>query len=585
MANTAQVKAVITAEDKASSVLKGFADNASNVGSKIAGAAKIAAEGLLAAGAAATAFGALSVKAFMESQDVQAQLTATLKSTHQAAGLYIEDLNDQALAMQKLTKYSDEQINSSQALLLTFTNIKGGVFQEATNSILDLATAMHEDLQSATIQVGKALNDPILGITALHRIGVTFSQTQKDQIKHFMDTNQLAKAQGVILKELSKEFGGSAVAAGKTFGGQLIILKNQLNDVEEKIGQVIVTKLTPFISKALAAVAAIDWTAVIDNTIRSIKELGGWLDRMWQKFDKVYQQIEHFLQPKLEALAHSLEAIAPVIRKFIDEYINPLAEVLAITAGKSLVWAIGMVIDALNLLITVATPVLKFLDDHRVVVEMLAAAFGALALKMALGAAFDAIRVGFATMQLVQIPALIASLTSLGAAFVAAMPYAIVAAFVIWFANQMGKIKSTYDDMYNHIAGVSADAQRIQAQAVADYKAGKITKQQYTKILQIAAAEADSVVQHRAAGGDVVAGQRYRVGESGPEEFVPSTSGQIIPNNRTGGGSPINITIQAGAFTGSQMDARRHAMTVFKALKELAAAKNTTVSSLIGVTQ
>lgn len=41
----------------------------------------------------------------------------------------------------------------------------------------------------------------------------------------------------------------------------------------------------------------------------------------------------------------------------------------------------------------------------------------------------------------------------------------------------------------------------------------------------------------RAAGGSVTAGQAYRVGEFGPELFVPNSSGRIVPN--AGGGSTI----------------------------------------------
>lgn len=41
----------------------------------------------------------------------------------------------------------------------------------------------------------------------------------------------------------------------------------------------------------------------------------------------------------------------------------------------------------------------------------------------------------------------------------------------------------------------------------------------------------------RAAGGSVTAGQAYRVGEFGPELFVPNSSGRIVPNG--GGGSTI----------------------------------------------
>jgi hypothetical protein len=47
----------------------------------------------------------------------------------------------------------------------------------------------------------------------------------------------------------------------------------------------------------------------------------------------------------------------------------------------------------------------------------------------------------------------------------------------------------------------------------------------------------NAVTGSRAAGGSVSAGQAYRVGEFGPEMFVPNASGKIMPN--AGGGTTI----------------------------------------------
>ena len=47
----------------------------------------------------------------------------------------------------------------------------------------------------------------------------------------------------------------------------------------------------------------------------------------------------------------------------------------------------------------------------------------------------------------------------------------------------------------------------------------------------------------RANGGPVSSGTSYVVGERGPELFVPNTSGKIIPNGGSSGGSTINLTV------------------------------------------
>jgi hypothetical protein len=68
------------------------------------------------------------------------------------------------------------------------------------------------DLKGSAVQLGKALNDPIAGVGALSRVGVTFTETQKDMIKTMVEAGNVAGAQTLILDELGKEFGGSAKA-------------------------------------------------------------------------------------------------------------------------------------------------------------------------------------------------------------------------------------------------------------------------------------------------------------------------------------------------------------------------------------
>ena len=56
---------------------------------------------------------------------------------------------------------------------------------------------------------------------------------------------------------------------------------------------------------------------------------------------------------------------------------------------------------------------------------------------------------------------------------------------------------------------------------------------------------------YRAGGGSVNKDQAYMVGEKGPEMFVPSGSGKIVPNNQMGGGQPVNVN-----FNINTVDAR-----------------------------
>jgi hypothetical protein len=189
---------------------------------------------------------------FQESMDAQAGMALTnavLKSTHDASGETAQSVADLAGNLSHLTKFSDDTVQSGENMLLTFTNIGRDVFPQATKTILDMSQALGQDATQSAMQLGKALNDPIAGSTALKRVGVALSQSQDDLIKHLMSTNNIAGAQGVILKELGREFGEAAEAAGKTFGGQMVIAGQYVADFKQTLGDGLMPVVTEFLGE------------------------------------------------------------------------------------------------------------------------------------------------------------------------------------------------------------------------------------------------------------------------------------------------------------------------------------------------
>jgi gas vesicle protein len=173
------------------------------------------------------------VQETIAAQDSMAQLEAAVKSTGGAAGLSVRQLDDLSASLQRTTTYSDDAVKGAESLLLTFTKIRGDQFVGATEAVTDLAARMGGDLKGAALQVGKALNDPAQGLTALTRSGVSFTDFQKDVITSLFETGEAAKAQQMILEELRKEFGGSAEAARNTLGGAIKGLTNDFGDLFE----------------------------------------------------------------------------------------------------------------------------------------------------------------------------------------------------------------------------------------------------------------------------------------------------------------------------------------------------------------
>jgi hypothetical protein len=187
-----------------------------------------------------------AVKSAAESEAAIADLEAVIKSTGGAAKVTSKAAQDLANSLQQVTKFSDEEILKSEAMLLTFTKIGQDVFPDATKATLDMAQKFGMDASQAAITLGKALNDPIQGVSSLRRIGVMLTDQQEQQIKSFMAVNDIASAQGVILKELSVEVGGAAEAFGATFAGKVAILNNQFDTLKEALGNAIIPTLVKF---------------------------------------------------------------------------------------------------------------------------------------------------------------------------------------------------------------------------------------------------------------------------------------------------------------------------------------------------
>ena len=183
-----------------------------------------------------------------EEIDHVAQVEQGLKSTGAQVGYTSEQLQKMAADLQEKTLFGDEEIlSSATAQLLTFTNIAGNQFARTQQAALDLSTRLDGDLKSASIQLGKALNDPIANLSALSRSGIQFSAEQKETIKTLAETNRLADAQTIILDELEKQYGGSAEAAAAAGTGGLKQLQNTLSDLQEEFGALIAEFLPPII--------------------------------------------------------------------------------------------------------------------------------------------------------------------------------------------------------------------------------------------------------------------------------------------------------------------------------------------------
>jgi hypothetical protein len=224
------VEIIIKATDKASESFKGIG----NAFKSLTGVSLSAAAGI---GLATKAFQFI-VSEGSQAQLVSAKLNAVLKATGGAAGMTSESLNDLANGLSMMSGVEDDTILNSEAVLLTFRDIGSNIFPQAEQAALDMSAVLGGDLQSSVLQLGKALNDPIKGMTALRRSGVSFTQEQIAMVTQLQNTGDMLGAQNIILDEMQKEFGGAAAAMGDTYVGAVNKLKTAIGNLAEEAASV-----------------------------------------------------------------------------------------------------------------------------------------------------------------------------------------------------------------------------------------------------------------------------------------------------------------------------------------------------------
>lgn len=224
---------------------------------KIAGPMAAVIGGLAIAGFAKDTIAALS-----RIEVLGAQTGAALESTGAGAWTSTAAIVAMSDKLEKLTTTESESIQEGANLLLTFKNIQNqagagnDIFDQSTSAMVDLARAMGTDVAGGAVQLGKALNDPTAGISALTRVGITFSDEQKTMISSLQESGDMMGAQKIILGELNSQFGGSGEAYAATFAGQVDGMNNSLGAMGESVVSAVMPALTGLME---AAQPVLDW--------------------------------------------------------------------------------------------------------------------------------------------------------------------------------------------------------------------------------------------------------------------------------------------------------------------------------------
>lgn len=217
--------------------LGGIASRFSGLAGLISGAGLAMAGFGLAAGG--VVFGLKkSLEAYSQYQRAVFKTEALLKTTASASGLTAMQIEETSVAIGRATLASVAGARAAAVELLTFKSIAGDAFKQTLWLAQDLAAAGFGTLETNVMQLGKALEDPTLGLTMLRRVGVSFTEQQREQIKVMTEAGRIAEAQGEILKVLRDQVGGTGKAeAGGGLAGAFDTLTENVNLFMEAIGR------------------------------------------------------------------------------------------------------------------------------------------------------------------------------------------------------------------------------------------------------------------------------------------------------------------------------------------------------------
>lgn len=593
----ANLKAVVTAEDRASSVLGG-------VGSSF---------GKLTAAFAA---GQLAANAFSKALNL---VTDTVKNSVGASFQQVRQVENATFALKAYEKNGDKVNKVLKDLVGYARSDLGTLFQR--QDLFDAAQTLKlygQETDTLADKVKILSKGVSLGKTSFQELSSIVGRAAAKGRLDAVDFDMLIE-RGI---GLDKSFRGAAVTSeelfkaldkalpaellegrANTIDGAFIKLQSGLRDfgatilgVDKETTQFIEGGLGDRFIKSIRRftdfLASPQFTNGVQSFIDKLFEFGS-------KAKEVGERVAEYLLPKFEALWTTIqEDLVPVLEDLWRNVLEPLMPVI----GTAFVAALGLAVDALNFLLTAATGLWEEFKAGNPIVVGLTGVFGALAGVMAFNAVFNALTVGFNTLRLVTIPnvmtsigllkAAIASPTVLGAIGVGAALIAIQK--VIDKFNEMQDTISQTNKSIDNLEK-STDSAILKIQQAA--REGKIAKDKAAEAIRSISNDANVAKRswwqdlpgmpgRRAAGGPVSSNSPYIVGEEGPELFVPNSSGTIIPNDKMTGGkmtaNTVNITVQAGAYMGNRQDARKYAQMIFENLKDVAQSNGMTVSQMIG---
>jgi hypothetical protein len=174
------------------------------------------------------------IGAFAEEEAATKKLTVAL----QAQGTFTPELakqyKDLAAEFQNTTAFSDDMVIGMEALMVQVGGVMPTQMNAALTAATNLSAGLGIDLHAATLAVAKGFEG---GSTALLKMVPSLKSVIKEGAS--MDE---------VLAIINTRFSGQATAQLETYTGQVAQLNNKMGDFKEKVGELLLTGLTPLMN-------------------------------------------------------------------------------------------------------------------------------------------------------------------------------------------------------------------------------------------------------------------------------------------------------------------------------------------------
>lgn len=201
------------------------------------------------------------------------RLETVVRATGEAAGFTAKELKAFASDLEQQIAKDGEEIQDVMTKLATFTDITGQRFKELTEIAFDMADAGFGSATGNAIMLGKAFNDPIRGMQALRRTGVSFTEDEKNKVKELIKSNQLIKAQQLMIAAIRNQ-GLSGVSRGiaGTDAGKLEAQRIALGNLREEMGAKVIPIQSIFMAGQIQLYEAMSKVMnVVSGTVTILK--------------------------------------------------------------------------------------------------------------------------------------------------------------------------------------------------------------------------------------------------------------------------------------------------------------------------